>query len=82
MFGITKLVLLFTFILLIPILIDICGSQKRFCLPHEFSDGGHDEHKVLNETTIKTCHTIKHLYLVWICRYMHVNYGLYVLEIQ
>ncbi len=59
-----------------PYLLNFCGPQKRLYFLYEFSDQGH------NEVVIKLCHTIKHLYLLCICIYKHVYYGLYFLGIQ
>ncbi len=59
-----------------PYLLKFCGPYKRLCLFYEFSDQGY------NEVVIELRHTIKHLYLLWICKYKHVYYDLYFLGIQ
>ncbi len=41
----------------------------------------HNKCKVLDETSIKLNHIIKDLNLLWVCRYWHIHYCLYLLRV-
>jgi hypothetical protein len=38
-----------------------------FCPPHELCDGRHNKCQMFYKTMIELSHTIKNLYLLWIC---------------
>ncbi len=56
-----------------------------FLYPKEilcFNDRCHNNNNVFNKTSIKLCHPIEYLNLLWIFRWWHLYYCLYILWIQ
>jgi hypothetical protein len=51
-------------------------------IPCELSNWSHNCYKILNKTSIKLCHVIEHLNMLWILWYKHVQYRLYFLWIR
>ncbi len=65
---------LYFFVLSTPKLHNTLGFTETIGLPHDFSNWGHYECKILDETFIKLSHSIEYLNMLWIYGYKHLNY--------